>query len=438
MRFRGCWAAAPLLLAGCWGGGPVALDPLNRGPDVFARQVFDPKTGQVFASGTAIAGGRLTVRALKAGTTERVSGAQVTVMGPTLAFGTTASYDLTLQPLEKGTYRVRIEAPGYVPQLSEPLALDPQAPPTLVVSLAPASGDLTGRALGADSQPLAGARVSVGEAYAFADGTGQFRLKGAPAGAQTLAISKTGYATVTRAVTVGANEVALGDVSAPTAAKTVSFENATQTFGATTVGSALSALQARLGTEGFTSVSADADAAVRVVASPKDAFATDATVERLRAFVEGGGKLILMGDWGGFGDYSPAALNKIATPYGLGFNADQVRLGTGAQPAWVSVPVSASPMPTPQGVNDGLTLYEACSLFAPPPAVRLAGLGQAGYRVSAIVSGDFAVAAARPYGRGLVVALGDTSAWAQPGTQGQASNLAVASNGAFISDLFFW
>ncbi|HEY9898094.1 MAG TPA: carboxypeptidase-like regulatory domain-containing protein [Pantanalinema sp.] len=438
MRLKGCWAIAPLLLTACWGGGPVALEPITKGPDVFARQVFDPRTGQVFASGTAIAGGRLTVRALKAGSGERVSGARVTVMGPTLAYGTTSSLDLTLQPLEKGSYRVRIEAPGCVPQLSEPLTLDPQAPPTLVVSLVPSGGDVTGRALGADGKPLAGARISVGEAYAFADATGRFTLKGAPAGAQTLSVSKTGYATVTREITVGASEVALGDVSAPTAAKTVSFENATQTFAGTTVGNALSALQTRLTSEGFVTVSADADAAVRVVSSPRDAYATDATVERLRAFVAGGGKLVLMGEWGGFGDYSPAALNKIAIPYGLGFNADQVRLGTASPSAWVSVPVSPGALPTPGAVSGGLKLYEACSLFAPPPAVRLSSLGQEGYRVSSIVSGDFTVVAARPYGRGLVIALGDTSAWASPGTQGKASNLEEASNGAFISDLFLW
>lgn len=430
-------ALAPLLIAGCW-GGPVSLDPITKGPDVFARQVFDPKTGQVFASGTAIAGGRLTVRALKAGTGERVSGAQVTVMGPTLAYGTTASLDLTLQPLEKGSYRVRIEAPGYVPQLSDPLSLDPQAPPTFVATLTPAGGDLTGRAVGADSQPMAGARINVGEAFAFADANGQFRLKGAPAGEQTLAVSKTGYATATRAVTVGASEVALGDVSAAVVNKTVCFENAGQAFAGTTVGNSLSALQARLVSANFATVSADAAAAVRVVASPREAFATDANIERLRAFVEAGGKLVLMGEWGGFGDSSPAALNRIALPYGLGFNADQVRLGTGAQPAWVSVAAASSPMPTPQAVSGGLKLYEACSLFAPPPAVRLAGLGPQGYRVSALVSGDFTVAAARPYGRGLVIALGDTSAWATPGTEGQASNLDVASNGAFATDLFLW
>ncbi|MNX59470.1 PEGA domain protein [compost metagenome] len=438
MIARGYWLLAPLFLAGCWGGGPVALDPISKGPDVFARQVFDPKTGQVFASGTAIAGGRLTVRALKAGTSERISGAHVTVMGPTLAYGTTGSLDLTLQPLEKGLYRIRIEAPGYVPQVTEPLTLDPQAPPTLVASLAPAGGDVTGRALGPNDQPLAGARVSVGEAYAFADGTGQFTLKGAPAGAQTLAVSKTGFATVTRAITVGASPVALGTLSAPAADKTIAFENATQPFASSSIGVALSALQARLVGDGFATTSLDAPAAVRVVASPKAEYATDATVERLRAFVAAGGKLILMGEWGGFGDYSPAALNKIAAPYGLGFNADQVRLGNATQSAWVKVAVSPGPMPTPLTVNEGLNLYEACSLFAPPPAVRLAGLGAEGYRVSALVSGDFTVAAARPYGRGLVIALGDTSAWAQPGTQGKASNLEEASNDTFISNLFRW
>jgi len=89
-------------------------------------------------------------------------------------------------------------------------------------------------------------------------------------------------------------------------------------------------------------------------------------------------------------------------------------------------------------VSGGIELFESCSLLAPAPAVPLASTGSGGFRVTALLSGDFVLAAARPYGRGMVVAVGDTSAWATPGTQGSGSNLDVPDNRAFILDLFRW
>lgn len=432
------------LLAGCFGGSPVSLQPTTAPAPFVAHEVVDPSSGQVFESGKAIAGGRLTVEAFKAGSSTRLNGARVTVMGPTPATGLTSDkLDLTMQPLQAGTYAVRLEAAGYVPQLTSNVTIDPTSPAALSFQLVPAGGDVTGHIQASNGgSALAGARVSLQEAYAFSDASGNFRLKGAPLGVQTLGISKTGYVPTTATVTVTASESSTGNLSLADGTRLVSIENATQSFSGSTVGTALSSVTSALtaANQGYAFTNGAANADIRVVASPTAAGLGDvsARTESLRSFVANGGKLILMGEWGGFGDYTPSVINQLATPYGIAFNADLVQLSAGSPRAdWPTIPVGSSPMPQPNPATT-LQLFEACSLFAPSPAVPLASTGSGGFRVTSLINGDFVVAAARPYGKGLVVALSDTSAWIQPGTRGAASNLTEASNQAFILDVFNW
>ncbi len=429
-----------LLLAGC--PSPVNLAPAKRPPDFVAHKVVDPSTGLVFEAGEAIAGGRLTIKLLKAGTGERVADAKVTVIGPTLASGTSAAnLDLSLQPLEPGTYHVRVEAPGYVTVSSAPITLSTQTSTTVSYELAPAGGEITGRALDASGNPLPGAWVSHGDSYAFADATGAFRLTGVPTGTQEIAVAKTGYTPSAVSAAVTASGAALGDVRLTSRPRTVYLENAGQAFGNSTVGNSLSALMTALTNNGFTLQAQQSDPTIRVVASPTSAAIGDAAArsESLRSFVAAGGKLVLLGEWGGFLNYNPDTLNRLAEPFGLAFNPDLVRLSGSSNPGWIHLPGVAPALPAVSPVPNGIQLFDSCSLLAPAPAVPLASTGAGGFRVSAVMNGDFRVAAARPYGRGLVVAVGDTSAWANPATRGAgSSNLAEASNEAFILDLFRW
>ncbi|HEY9856540.1 MAG TPA: carboxypeptidase regulatory-like domain-containing protein, partial [Stenomitos sp.] len=419
---------------------PVSLDPAQRPPDFIAHQVVDPSTGQVFESGEAIAGGRLTVKLFKAGTTERIGDAKVTLIGPTLASGTsTSALDLTLQPLKPGSYQVRVEAPGYATILTNPVTLDATNPTTVQYELSPSAGDVTGRALDGSGNPLVGAWVNVDDAYAFTDSNGAFRLKGAPIGSQTVAVAKTGFAPAAVTTTLSSGETSLGDVRLTARERSVYLQNAAQPFGGSAVGTALGALTTALQGDGFTLQTTANDPAIRIIASPTASSIGDvaATAESLRSFVAAGGKLVLLGEWGGFADYDPDTLNRLAQPYGIAFNPDLIRL-SGTHPSWIQIPAVGSALPAPTPVSSGIELFESSSLLAPAPAVPVASTGSGGFRVSALLNGDFVVAAARPYGRGLVVAVGDTSAWVTPATQGGASNLDVSSNRAFILDLLRW
>lgn len=428
-----------IVLSGCW-SGPVSLEPIRRVPDFIAHKVMAPDSGAVFEDGSAIAGGHLTFRTFK-DSGERLAGVQVSLTGPIPAMGATLeALDLTLSPLLAGTYSVRLSAQGYATQLHTGVVLDPGNPSLLTYTMAPSGGDVVGRVLDATQSPVAGAWVSLGESMAYTGTDGRFRLSGVPAGAQTLAVSKTGLRGVSISVTVGAAEVSVGDLAMTPGTRVVSFENPTQAFNGQTVGVALSRLRTIIEADGFT-VQNGASADIRVVASPTAAWLGDgdSRAESLRSFVAAGGKLILMGEWGGSSEYSAKALNRLAQPFGMAFNPDLLRLSGSTPAEWLHVTGISSQLPAISLMGNGLQLFNACSIFAPAPAVAIASVGESGYRVASILNGNFTVAAARQYGRGLVIALGDTSAWVTPATRNtHQDNLEEASNLAFILNVFRW
>ncbi|HEY9898092.1 MAG TPA: DUF4350 domain-containing protein [Pantanalinema sp.] len=432
---------ATLSLSGCFlfPGQPPAPTPDPPQPPGPAPS--PTLSRQVFVSGTALVNGILSVNVRRAGTQDRIAGATVSLVGPTPAWGVTDSaLPMRFDPLEAGTYALRVSAPGHATRLVTGLSIDPKTPLETTVELTPQAGTISGTVSGPGG-PIEGARVAAGESWTFSGADGGFTLEGLGAGAHTLSIRKALHAPSTRQVALNGTDLALGSVVlARQATKPiVVFENDAQPFGATSVGTALGALKSALGTDFTVSTSVSDAADVRVVASPRAAFATDATASRLQDFVASGGTLVLMGEWGGALDYSPEALNRIARPFGLAFCPDLVRTtANSAQPGWIKV--AAPELPAPHAMPGGVTFYEACSIFAPPTARAIARAGDGGYRVAATLGGP-AIAVAQPYAQGLVLAIGDTSAWStgyitgEPpggGAPGQTNNL------GFVLNLFKW
>lgn len=396
---------------------------------------------QVFVSGTALVNGVLSVNVRRAGAPERLAGATVSLVGPTPAWGVTdATLAMRFDPLEAGSYALRVSAPGHVTRVVTGLTVDPKTPLETTVELSPQAGTITGTVTG-PAGPVEGARITAGESWAFSGADGRFTLEGLGPGTHTIAVRKALHAPLTQQVSLSGADVTLGSiVLAHQASKPiVVFENDAQPFGATTVGGALGALKTALGTDFTVSTNPTDTADARVVASPRAAFASDETVSRLQSFVASGGTLVLMGEWGGALDYSPEAINRIARPFGLAFSPDLVRTTANtSQPGWIKV--AAPELPVVQAMPGGVTFYEACSIFAPPTARGIARAGEGGYRIAATGGGP-ALAVSLPYGQGLVLAVGDTSAWStgyiagEPpggGAPGQTNNL------GFVLNLFKW
>ena len=430
-----------LLLVSC-SSAPVSLSPSQQPSPFTAHQVLTPDSGAVFQDGLAIGGGHLTIRAVKASTGERIVGAQVSLLGPTPAFATNpATLDLTFEPLMAGTYSVRVAATGYATQLHTGVVIDPANPQVLTYTLQPSGGDVTGTVLDMSNHPIVGAWVSLGATDAFTDANGHFDLSGVQTGVQSVSIGKTGFQGLTAPVNVGSSAMDMGNLTLAAGTRVISLDNPIQAFAGRTVGVALADLRTALEGDGFTFQTNAATADIRLIASPTRTWLGEGTAEAasLQSFVAGGGKLILMGEWGGCNDYTPDAMNQLASRFGLALNPDLVEMPGGTPPEWLHVTEISSVLPAVTPIPNGIQLFDSCSIFAPPPAVAIAGVGNSGYRIASILNGDFTVAAVRPFGKGLVIALGDTSAWITPGTRNNhPNNLVEASNQAFILDLFRW
>lgn len=424
--------ATLLLLTGCPGPTTVKLEPIPRPPGVVARV-----EGDVERTAQALNGANLLVSLVKAGSGERIGNASITLVGPTLGTSTVRqATDIAFGPLIPGVYQLRVSAPGYKTQVDGNITLDAKQTLERRIELVPEGGPLTGTVT-ANGQPVWGARVFLGDAWTFTGQDGSFSLSGAPSGAGTLSVRKGGFQKLDRAVTLdGATSVGTLSLSAQGGDRTVALLNPGESFGGgvKTVGSEFKELMDELDKpeDGLAKATSPDNATVRVLVSPrtKPGGAVTPDVAATQAFVAGGGTLIVTGEWGGFGEYDPEAVNRLTRPFGLAVRPDLVRIsGQSSQSEWVSALVNPA-LPTSRGVS-GLRLYTACSVMASPMATAIASTGASGYRVQAVSVGDQTLAAAVPYGDGLVVLVGDTSAWA-------GSHLSEAGNRQFMLNLFGW
>ena len=419
-------AASVLLLTGCPEAPTVKLEPIPRPPGIAARV-----DGDVEHTALALNGGSLVVSLVKAGSGERISNATFSLVGPTLGTGTIRqATDIVFEPLIPGAYQLRVSAPGYKTQVEGNITLDAKQTLERKIELAPEGGPLTGTVT-SNGQPVWGARVLLGDAWTFTGQDGNFSLSGVAAGAGTLKVRKGGFQGLDQAVTVnGTGSVGTLSLSALGGDRTVALLNPGESFGGgtKTVSSELSGLMAELDKPNDRLARAGSldSANIRVLVSPR----TTPDVAATQAFVAGGGTLIVTGEWGGFGEYDPEAINKLTRPFGLAVRPDLVRVsGQTTQSEWVSATVNPT-LPASQGVS-GLKLFTGCSVMASPMAAAIASSGANGYRVQAMSMGEQTLAAAVPYGDGLVVLVGDTSAWA-------GSHLNEAGNRQFMLNLFGW
>lgn len=420
--WRSLFAAvmASLLLAGCPGPQPAKLEPITRPPGVSARV-----DAEVEQTAMALGGGTLLVSVVKADTREPILGATVSLIGPTLgSVVIDKRVSASFSPLIPGTYQVRASAPGYVVAVEGNMKLEAKQVLEREIVLKPVTGTVSGRVL-SNGTPVWGARVLLGDVWTFTGQDGGFSLEGAGSG--TLSVRKGGLEPLNRDVALN-GEVRLGDLGlAPAAGKRrVRLMNPLQAFGAGSVATALDGLMNAVSLQaGLERTETPGQEAVRLLASPK--AAVDAA--EYQQFVASGGTLVVTGEWGGFGDYDPAALNALTRPFGLAVRPDLVRIAGQANSEMLAAALNPVLRPS-QGV-DALKLYTASSLVSLPPAVTLADSGASGYRVQAMATGAQTLAAAIPHGDGLVVLVGDTSAWT-------TSHLGEAGNKQFMLNLFGW
>lgn len=415
-----------LLLLGCPGNpGGLKLAPVTT---IDSTSLIHLGGVAVQTSGLANAGATLVVP-LHDGTGNRIADGTVSLLGPTLGYGNSAaSADLNFTPLSDGTYALRVSAPGFATQQVTGITLSASQSVTQVVTLATAGGTVTGNVVDGTGNPVWGAWVSDGLCDAITDAQGSYQLAGCPAGAQTLTVRKTGFASGQLPVTIQGATTA-PNLTLQAAAKQLYLFNGNP--------GNFSQLLNLLSTNGF-NVNAGSAADTWLIISPSNL--PSGAAAQVANFVASGGKLIVMGEWGGDAGYNPDVLNAVLQPFGLFVNPDLVRspANEGGRPEYPVISNLLAGNPASKNVAS-LGLFESASLYTVPPAVAMALPGAPAYQVMDVSSaGYLPVAAYTQSGKGLVVALGDSSAWSDSSTLGNGADLAQLGNKTFMLNLFDW
>lgn len=412
----GCLALTSVMLSmGCQNHSPAApavtpnqtqntqLAPSNPAPPVAPSGLP-----------TAANGADLTVTVTDS--SGAVAGAQVAAFGPTLVASFSASDGtVEMSSLPTGSYTVRVDAAGHVGATASFAVTAPRQTLSVAIGLPVATQTVTGKVVDAGGNALAGARVVQGAAWTMTAADGTYELPVASAG--TITVKKTGY---TPATTTG------GTVALTSGSPKVAFENSPFAGDYGAASAAFSSLEGALSAMGWTVENQDDPAAdVRVWAAPSTLGSVDPA--DVAAYVQGGGKIVVMGEWGGATDYRPDLADSLLLPVGAAIDTDLVRLdsSTLGRPEWFSPTLGATPASSGVG---SVEVFGAASVESATPMQVVAGIPSGGYQVQSL--DPLAVGVARQEGTGLVVALGDTAAWLNDASDdvGQMNNLTFARN----------
>lgn len=348
------------------------------------------------------------------------------------------------------TYTLSVEANGYVnasrqANLSQ-LATLGQRELVLGIILQPIGTSIQGRVQDAAGQPIEHAAVFDGQQTVLSDAEGRFVLSYQQAQNLQLSVARTGYQTLSQPLSVALNDSRdLGSVAlqAGSPALRVGLDTRSQPFGrgADTAFADYQGLQQLIRDQGHSLSVSDnllqalAQLDVLILLSPSASLSIEES-SAIQAFVRQGGKLILTGEWAGFGGFAPSTANQLLQPFQLRFGQDTLRQGSTGF-------VNASPVgehPISRGLSQ-LRLYQAGSvelLSSTGPPQILARSPADSFRI-VNNTGAFGVAAATAFGTGRVIVLGDSSLWSDLDSDGDgSSNLSSADNRRLLEQILRW
>lgn len=284
-----------------------------------------------------------------------------------------------------------------------------------------------GRVVDPEGRVVPGAVVTDGQGSVLTDDGGRFAL---PVFERALSIAKPGHA-VMRAEAVADRELEIR-LAPRASAEDVALDGRW-------AGRALGGLRAVLDEAAGGLVAYPGTPLARLEALVMVTPGAVPAAERsaIAAWVRGGGRLILCGEWGGYPDQDLGALNDLAGPAGLAFTGSTVKPFAGPDLA-LSVP-RATPASLGTLVGDGpLTLYAATDLEVRGAARPILASGPKAYAV--LEAGRAPVlAAVGPSGLGKVFAIGDSSLWRDEDSEGRGvPNVKHGGNARLAAALLAW
>lgn len=317
---------------------------------------------------------------------------------------------------------VQISAKGYLPvkrQVNlQTLGTKSGSAISLSVPLEAERLSYTGQVTTSNGAALSDAVIFDGQQSALSDAQGQFRLARSHPETFVIRITRQGYQPQTRSVTVTNSEAVLSVGNIPLPASTTPVQlivDATKRplgLSADEGMAILSQLTAALASEKYqvqtqkgSKLENLAQAHILLTLSPSQAYSTEEQ-KQVQEFVNQGGKLVVLGEWSGFGGFNAKAMNQMLSPMGVQFGEDLLRENKNGFLNLQSF--------VPHFMTQGLTslkLFQSCSV-----TVSAAAQGQAVARTGAKTfriadTGAFGAIVAAAHGSGKVILIGDTSMW---------------------------
>jgi hypothetical protein len=331
-------------------------------------------------------------------------------------------------------YTVIVRAPGFATLRQPALEIKQKMTTTVRLALIPAA-TLGGR-VSAAGQPVAGAVVSDGINSTLTDAEGRYTLEGVVPGQVTLRVSKPRFQASVRAWSGAAGPT--GGLDFDLAATTGAL------FFDTRAASGLdparyAGLKQALSGLGWSLVETPPPSPgdVWVLVCPASAPSAE-TIAQASAFVAQGGKLIMLGEWGGYGGFDNLGANALAHGLGLHFNPDLIRELGGRSPEWLSIK-HFEPLVFGADGPQAAQLFNACSLYGLSAMRALASTGAQAYRIQSGEPATRPVVMGGPYGAGKAIALGDTSAFSDEDLNGNGTpDFKNADNLRFWEKLLAW
>lgn len=349
-------------------------------------------------------------------------------------------------------YAVEVMASNYVPttrkaNLSQ-LTTQNQNDITLAIVMEAISTSVSGQVFGANGQPLEGASVYDTRQSVLTDASGKFLLTyNTAAGNLNLKIAKSGYNPLTRTLAVQTGQQQdLGQLNlvVNSQPQTIGIDLTHQPLGhsSSQVSALLKGMVSALQAQGYrvelinnNLLDSLNQLDTLLIPSPNTLFSVEES-SAIQAFVLSGHKLVVTGEWAGFGGFSNAVANSLLTPMNLQFGADTLR----DQNSGFLKISQFETHPLTRGVSS-LELYQTGSVRLVNPELAgqiVARSSESTFRIAAN-TGAFGVVATAPFGSGKAVVVGDTSLWLdEDSDQDQQANLNEASNRNLLEQIMTW
>ncbi|MGE3724834.1 MAG: DUF4350 domain-containing protein [Candidatus Sericytochromatia bacterium] len=420
-----------LSLVLCLSGCPVEPEPCSApgtacpGPSPTASPAI---TGEVIPAPTTNVQLLITDANVKnvSGATVEISAASISSKTATTDGNGVVSF---LQLRLDADYTIRVQAAGYVDTVrtvnfsSLPPVGGDQAH-FVAIKLDAKISTLTGKVTDSAGQALPAAVIFDSKQSTLSDANGNFSLSYSAATQLRLSISKQGFLNQVKSQAVLPNQdVQLGSIALASKNRPiqVSFDTSKAPFGLSGEAALarMSAFQAEVVKAGFVlkplgeNLDNLTETDILVLTSPNKPFSAE-EIGAIQAFVLNGGKVVIFGEWAGFGGFNATATNLMLKPFGVGFGADTLRENNSGLLSFSSFPAH----PITQNLKQ-VNMYQSGSVLSTGStnATVLLRSGLGSFRIASN-DGTFGTVLTSTYGSGKLVLVGDSSCFSNDDANG--------------------